>query len=134
MMRVLISVADGADTAELAEFASWLQETREVTRAAEVTLETARQTGRMSAGDVIVLASTAVSALSAAVSAYAAWRASRQQPAPALTISVNGAEGIVISTGSAAELALLTQSVAPPSAAPGPMSEAGEATASEEEA
>ena len=130
MMRVLISVADGAESGELAEFASWLQETRSVSRVAEVTLETEHETGTMSAGDVIVLASTAVSALSGALSAYAAWRASRQQPAPALNISVNGAAGVVVSTGSAAELALLTRTSALPTPAP----ETGEATTPEVEA
>ena len=106
-MQVRISPADGADNSDMGEFYGWLRETRTVTRGAEVKLATERGAGTMSAGDIITLTTGVVSALSAVVSAYAAWRASRPA-APPLKLTI-GSDVVVLTTGSAEETARVLQ-------------------------
>jgi hypothetical protein len=106
-MRVLIDVADGADSGDLAEFHGWLKETRAVTRGAKVSLEPRGGNGTMSADGVIALAVSAVSALSAAVQSYAAWRSSRPS-APSLTVTVGG-RVVVVNLGSPEESAAILE-------------------------
>jgi len=125
-MRVLIGVTDEAGGADLADFYGWLRDTRGVTRVSELKMQSERPSGAMSAGDVIVLTTSAVSALSATVQAFAAWRSSRPS-APSLTIRVDGAGTVIVSTGSAQELALLARIANLPGAVPG----VAEAAASE---
>lgn len=102
-MQVLISVTDGADRSGMGEFYGWLRETRAVTRGAEVELLAEGGHGTMSGGDVIALAVSSVSALSAAVQAYGAWRSSRTA-APSVTFSFDGKD-VIVTTGSAEEAA-----------------------------
>jgi hypothetical protein len=106
-VQVLISVADGADGSGMTEFYGWLRETRAVTRGAEVKLLAEGGHGTMSGGDVIALTVSAVSALSATVQAYAAWRSSRSA-APPVKFSFDGKDVIVV-IGSAEEAAIILQ-------------------------
>ena len=77
-----------------------------MTRVAEVGLRRGRQSGAMSAGDLIVVTAAAVSSLTGVVQAYVAWRASRQA-APALVVTLESGAVVTIVDGTAAEIATL---------------------------
>jgi Effector Associated Constant Component 1 len=105
-VHVLIGVEDGAQDTDLIDLYGWLRDTREVTHSAKVELRPGRQSDSMSAGDLIVVVATAVSALTGVVQAYAAWRASRPT-APAIVVTLKSGATVSIAKGSAEELAAL---------------------------
>jgi hypothetical protein len=102
-MRATLRFGDSAGAVDIFDFADWLRNTPAVTRSIDVELRTEQSPEGMSAGDVIVLAATAVSALSSVVSAYAAWKAMRGS-APTLIVTVDGRSPLEIREGLAVEL------------------------------
>lgn len=106
-MELLITMADVDDRPDaitVTEFHGWLSETRSVTRDADIRLQAAPGSGAMSGGDLIALATSTVTAITAVIQAYVAWKAARTG-APPLTITVVGGRTTIVKDGSADEIA-----------------------------
>lgn len=103
-----LSFGAEADAVDVEAFFDWLQRTPSLHGVSNIGMESRPGARTMSAGDIITVASSGVTALTGIVSAYAAWRASRAA-APAVQITIAGFETVTIVNGTEAEVRSLVE-------------------------